>query len=327
MRIGTVGTSWITESFIDAIGEVAGVELTAVHSRTSEKAEDFARKHGAGHYFTALQEMAKSSQMDCVYIASPNSLHFEQAVAFLKNGKHVICEKPMFASLKEFEGAHRIAEENGVYLFEAMRNLYTPNFQKVKGRLDDVGEVRNVLLHRMKYSSRYDELLAGKEPAIFSRKFAGGALVDLGVYPIAVAVALFGKPLDVKYTPVMLSSGVDGSGTLVLSYQGYVCTILCSKISTSNLESEIQGEAGTISIDNIGSFSNVQCSLRASKGQKWTGESQRENTMTYELESFVQIILEGKTSTYENMKAISREVLAITEAARKQSGIYFEGED
>ncbi|AVR00058.1 oxidoreductase [Oceanobacillus iheyensis] len=327
MRIGTVGTSWITESFIEAIKEVDGAELCAVHSRAEVKAEKFARKHGATYYYTDLQEMAESDHLDCVYLASPNSLHFKQAVLFLEQGKHVICEKPMFTSLKEFEEAHRVAEENGVRLFEAMRNLYTPNFQKVKAELDDVGQLRNVLLHRMKYSSRYDDLLAGKEPAIFSAKFAGGALVDLGVYPIAVAVALFGKPLAVQYTPVMLSSGVDGSGTLVLTYPGFVCTILCSKISTSYLESEIQGEAGTISIDDIGAFSNIHYKPRSKVVSIWNGATQRENVMAYEIEAFLDCMQEGDSPAYEEMKAISREVLAITETARKQSGIYFEGED
>src|SRR5699024_1484811 len=106
-------------------------------------------------------------------------------------------------------------------------------------------------------SSRYDAVLNGEEPNVFSPAFAGGTLVDLGVYPIAAAIYLFGKPEHVSYTPTMIRTGVDGSGTLVMKYVDFTCTIFCSKISTSYNPSEIQGEKGTFIIGDIGSIANV----------------------------------------------------------------------
>lgn len=326
MRLGTIGTNWITDQFIKAVNEIEGIELTAVYSRSAQKAEEFAAKHEAALHFTSLQEMAASDAIDCVYIASPNSLHFEQALLFLEHKKHVICEKPIFSNLQELEAAFHCAEQHGVFLFEAMKNIHVPNFTEVQDNLGKVGEIRSVLLHFNKYSSRYNNVLRGEEPNIFSLNFSGGALVDLGVYPVALAVSLFGKPDHVAYSPVLIPTGADGSGTLVLNYDSFVCTILCSKITTSYVNSEIQGEHGTISIGNAGTMANaafidIHTGERTELGTEQPGEN-----MKYEVESFVRIVRDNNRAEYERLKQISRNVLAITETARKQNGIVYASE-
>ncbi|MCP2035459.1 putative dehydrogenase [Planomicrobium sp. HSC-17F08] len=326
MKLGTVGTNWITGSFINAVNETAGIELAAVYSRSEQKAKHFAIQHSAAEHFTDLLEFAESERIDCVYIASPNSLHFEQAMLFLSNGKHVFCEKPIFSNIEEWEKAHQLAEEKGLFIFESMKNLHVPNLNRIKENLQEIGQVRTVFLHRNKYSSRYDELLRGEQLNIFSPDFSGGALVDLGVYPLSVAVSLFGKPEKVNYSPVMLSAGVDGSGTLVLSYPDFVCTILCSKISTSYINSEIQGEQGTISINDIGTLSTIELIDSRSKEKRSISASQSEEVMIYELGNFIRMINENNRGEYETFKQISKDVLTITEMARRQNGIFYLGE-
>src|SRR5699024_6510817 len=123
MNIGTISTSFITDNFIEALKEEGSFTLTAVYSRTEEKAANFAE-----NYFTDLESMDNSEIIDFVYIASPNSMHFEQTLLFLKNKKHVICEKPIFSNKAELVKAYEVAEANNVYLFEAMRNIVTPGF-------------------------------------------------------------------------------------------------------------------------------------------------------------------------------------------------------
>lgn len=323
MKLATIGTNWITSLFIEAAEETAGIELSAVYSRSQQKAEAFAEKHNSSMIFTDLQKMAESDEIECVYIASPNSLHFEQAMLFLENKKHVICEKPVFSNTAEFEAAHKKAEENGVFLFEALRGIHTPNFEKLKEELDSIGEIRNVLLHRNKYSSRYEDVLRGEVPNIFSLEYSGGTLVDLGVYPLSIAVALFGKPEKVSYSAAILSTGVDGSGALVLTYPKFVCTILCSKISTSYVNSEIQGEQGTIQIDDTGSLANVNRIDNSSGDQHDIGAVQSAKNMKYEIGNFLRIMGSGERSEYESLTQISREILTITETAREQNSIIY----
>ncbi|MRH44487.1 gfo/Idh/MocA family oxidoreductase [Aquibacillus halophilus] len=323
MNLGTIGTNWITDLFIDAAKQTKGLNLTSVYSRTEQSAKKFAGKHGIDDYFTDLDVMAQSELIDCVYIASPNSLHYEQALLFLKNKKHVICEKPIFSNTRELDIAHRVAEENDVFLFESTRNLHLPNFKRLKESVEKVGKVRNVFLHRIKYSSRYDDVLKGEVPNIFSPEYSGGALVDLGVYPISIAVSLFGYPEDLDYSPVLLNTGVDGGGTLVLNYKDFTCTIIFSKISTSFNDSEINGEKATISIDDIGSLTNLKLTNIHSKQTIPIGIEQSENDMVYEVENFVRIIESKNKDEYINLKKVSRDVLTITETARQQNDIVY----
>ncbi|WP_010094726.1 Gfo/Idh/MocA family protein [Ornithinibacillus scapharcae] len=325
MNLGTIGTSWITSDFIQAAKEEGTCKLHAVYSRSEQKAKDFADTHGAETYFTDLDQMAKSDKLNCVYIASPNSMHVEQAILFLENKKHVICEKPMFSNRKEWEKAIQVAEENGVFLFEAMRNIHMPGFRALKESLDKIGVPRSAVLNYSKFSSRYTNVLNGEEPNIFSLTYSGGALVDLGVYPLAAAIDLFGKPEDATYYPVKISTGVDGGGTLVLRYANFNCTILCSKISTSYNPSEIQGEKGTITIDDIGSFANVK--FIDDSGESSIATNHPKSDMYYEVESFVSIMKENDRERYQALLKHSSEVLEITEKVRKDNGIVYKADE
>lgn len=326
INFGTVGTGWITSSFIEAAQASKQFHLTSVFSRSEEKAKLLADTYGASSVFTNLEEMVKSEQIDVVYIASPNSLHFSQVVAFIKNKKHVICEKPIFSNMAEFDEAFRLAEENGVFLFEAIRNIHTPNFKILKENLSMAGEVRSAIIPFIKYSSRYDLYLQGEEPNIFSSNYSGGALVDLGVYPISLAVGLFGEPSKVSYHPVKLRSGVDGSGTLVLDYEDFVCTILCSKVSHSSLLCEIHGEKGTFVLDDSAPISKIEFVDSHTNEGKTLSVLQDGKDMIYECINFAQIIETNDHKEYERFKKWSQIVLRITEDARKQNGIIFASE-
>nr|WP_160723952.1 Gfo/Idh/MocA family oxidoreductase [Bacillus sp. USDA818B3_A] len=323
MNFATVGTGWITESFIQAAKLSKQYQLVGVHSRTEENAMKLASQHNAPHYYTDLEEMARSEEIQAVYIASPNSLHFEQTLTFLKNRKHVICEKPIFSNLAELETAYKTAEEHGVYLFEAIRNIHTPNFKILKEKLKMAGTLRSAILPYMKYSSRYDLFLEGEEPNIFSAAYSGGALVDLGVYPLYLAVCLFGKPKKVSYHPVVLRSGVDGGGTLLLDYEGFVCTVLCSKIVDSIIPCEIHGEKGTFILEDAAPISEIKFHDTRTKESQILSVNLEDQNMVYECINIADIIETNNRVEYEQLKDWSRIVLRITEEARQQNNIVF----
>lgn len=326
INLGTVGTGWITESFIQAAQLSKQLHLVGVYSRTKEKAEKLADTYNAPFFFTEIEEMAKNNEIQAVYIASPNSVHFEQAITFLKNKKHVICEKPIFSNIAELEEANRTAEENGVYLFEAIRSIHTPNYRILKEKLPIAGNLRSAIFPYIKYSSKYDNFLQGEEPNIFSTTYSGGALVDLGVYPIYVAVGLFGKPNKVSYHPVLLSSGVDGSGTLLLEYEDFVCTILCSKVSYSEIPCEIHGEKGTFVMKDVAPISEIKFVDSHTKKSGIISVEQEEQNMVYECRNIAKIIETKNNKEYKKLKNLSNIVLHITEEARRQNNIAFASE-
>ncbi|MDQ6595979.1 Gfo/Idh/MocA family protein [Bacillus salipaludis] len=326
LNLGTVGTGWITARFIEAAKHSGKLNLTSVYSRTEQKAKQLADTYHSANFYTDLNEMASSTSIDVVYIASPNSVHFEQALLFLKNKKHVICEKPIFSTTTELEEAYRTAEENGVFLFEAIRNIHTPNFAILKENLYLAGKLRSTVLPYIQYSSRYDLFLQGEVPNIFSAEYSGGALVDLGVYPLYLAVGLFGKPENVAYHPVLLHSGVDGSGTLVLTYDGFVCTILCSKISHSEIPCEIHGEKGTFVLGDAAPISEIKFFDSHTKKSQILSVEQYDKDMVYECINLTEIIETNNHEKYEELKNWSQIVLEVTEEARRQNQIIFDVE-
>ena len=323
INFATVGTGPITHTFIQAAQLSKQLNLVGTYSRTEDQAKELADIYNAPHFYTDLDEMAKSPEIQAVYIASPNSVHYEQALTFLKNKKHVICEKPIFSNTSELEDAFHIAEENGVYLFEAIRNIHSPNFRILKEKLHLAGTLRSTILPYIKYSSRYDKFLQGEDPNIFTAKYSGGALVDLGVYPLYVAVGLFGEPEKVTYHPVLLRSGVDGSGTLILEYNGFVCTILCSKVAHSVIPCEIHGEKGTFILENAAPISEIKFIDSHSNESEILSVGLEEQDMVYECKDFAAIIETKNDKEYEVLKNWSKIVLRITEEARRQNNILF----
>ncbi|WP_042146974.1 Gfo/Idh/MocA family protein [Paucisalibacillus sp. EB02] len=323
MNFGTVGTSWITSSFIDASRKSDDFILKAVYSRSEIKAKEFAEKHQAALIYTDLEEMAKSEKIDCVYIASPNSLHYEHALLFLRHKKHVICEKPIFSNTKELKEAFRVAKENGVYLFEAIRNFHSPNFKALKNAIEKIGPVRAANLHRSRYSSKYNEYLSGSRPNVFSAEYSGGALTDLGIYPLYLSVGLFGNPTKISYSANVLESGIDGSGTLTLGYDGFISTIMCSKISTSYIPCEIQGEKGTVVFEDAGVIVDMKLIDNATGQELPVVTYNMEDDMKFEINNFMRIISNKNEEEYLELKELSLLTLSITEEARRQNGIIY----
>lgn len=142
IRFGIVGTSNIANIFLRAASRVKDFELVAVYSRNLEKAREFGTLYGASIFFDDLEQMAKSKDIDAVYIASPNALHSKQTITCLKHKKHVLCEKSLASNLKEVKSMIKTAKDNNVLLMEAMRITCVPNFKAVKENLYKIGKIR-----------------------------------------------------------------------------------------------------------------------------------------------------------------------------------------
>lgn len=326
MKLGIMGTNWITDSFIEGAINSGEWNLTAVYSRTEEKARAFGEKYGELIYFTDIEEMGKSDALDAVYIASPNALHYQHAVSLLKNKKHVIVEKPIFSTVAELEHAHQIARENNVFLFEAARHIQEPNFKRLQKNIGKVGTIHGATLAYMKYSSRYDQVLNGEEPNIFSLKFSGGSIVDLGVYPLYSAITLFGEPIKVTYFATKLPTGVDGLGPIILEYPSFNITIIQGKNSQSFLPSEIYGQKGTLIVDPLTGIEKITFYDNATKEETELAGPVVANDMQFEAAEFARIIEQGDRDTYEYLADLSLKVLRVSNELRHQNDIWFDAE-
>ncbi|TGD24502.1 gfo/Idh/MocA family oxidoreductase [Companilactobacillus suantsaicola] len=325
IKLGIIGTNWITEQFVNACDITKSFELTHVYSRTTQKAQQFIDdlKKTEIRVSTDLNEFFKSDDFDTVYIASPNGLHFGQAKLALENGKNVIVEKPSTSTVREFTILDDLAHENKLFLFEAARHIHEPIFKKIQEYVDDNrSELSGATISYMKYSSRYDAFKAGKLPNIFNPKFSGGALYDLGVYTIYDAVVLFGQPDKVGYTPEVLSSGIDGSGSLTLKYPDFDVNMLIGKTKNSYLQSEIYFNKKTLLMDSGGDITHIKLADE-NKNITTIPTQKSDNPMDSEASEFARIINENDQETYEKLLKYARIVNRILEQARTSAGLVF----
>lgn len=329
INFATIGSGWITDSFIKSAHATGSWKLVSVFSRSQSSADAFAQKHNITGTHTTLESLASDKEVQAVYIASPNSLHFEHAKLILSAGKHVILEKPATSTLAELKELFEAAKANGVFLIEAYRHIQEPNFKVLQAAIKEkLGPVYGASLNYASRSSRYTAVLAGETPNIFSLDYSGGSLVDLGVYPIAAAVALFGAPVSQTYKPFVIRTGADGGGIVVLNYKDFGVSIHASKIYTSAAPSEVFGERGTLRVNGVTDIAGVEWWEAGSKSAEALGGKGVEPAlnMQSEAEEFARIIGSGDVKEAERLREISEAVQSVTEDLRRQNGLTFKVE-
>ena len=358
-RIATIGTSMITADFILVVNANDQAAFVGTLSRDANRGAAFTAKHGGERNFTALGELTSADDVDAVYIGSPNALHHEQALACIAGGKHVIVEKPFCATEAQALEGFRAAEAAGVVALEAMRPLHDPAFHAIEDALGEIAPIRRASLRFGKYSSRYNEILAGRATNIFDCNMASGSLMDIGVYTVEPMVEIFGMPSGLTSMATLLDPAtrqlthgpIDGCGSILASYgSGRISVELAhSKITNDLLPSQIEGERGTIQIDHLSTPRNVRIDYRGDVVRGSATEAPREqgdngrvldlpkssNTMEYELTDFItaiggidnvkEEIWETPAGRHErgHYRDVTLVSLRIMDAVRQQAGITF----
>lgn len=312
INFAIIGSSSISEKFIDALKSTKECNIYALLSREINRGKEFAKKFNIEKVYTNIEELLNDSKIDAVYIASPNGKHFEQAKLSLEAKKNVICEKPIVPTIKEFDILKELALKNKVTLMEAMRPTTNPNFKIIKDNLYKIGDVRQILVKYCQYSSRYDLLKNGEVTNIFNKELAGGSLYDIGVYPLYFTLAMFGEPKEYFGYNFLLSSGVDGCGSILLKYEDKIANISYSKITHEQSQSEILGENGSIIIDKVSHVKGITIKYRDGREEK-LGIELYENDMRYEIEEFIKLIKNGEVESKLNSFTISRKCVEIME--------------
>ncbi|MBE6276254.1 MAG: Gfo/Idh/MocA family oxidoreductase [Bacteroides sp.] len=331
IRFGVVGTNNISDWVIAGGRQDERFELVAVCSRTQEKANEFAAKHSIPHTFTSLEEMAKSTLIDAVYIATPNYVHAHQSILCMSHGKHVLCEKPFASNAHEVRQMITAARQYGVVLMEAMISTLNPNFAIVKDHLKDLGTIRRYFASYCQYSSRYDKFKEGIILNAFKPELSNGAVMDIGVYTIYPMVVLFGKPQKVEAQGILLHTGVDGQGAVNFQYEGMNATVLYSKIANSALPTEIEGEAGNLILDKIHITKSVDFIPRQVTGQGQEqaniphaiGVTVDKSPYYHEMAEFMNLIEQGRQESSVNSWENSLTTIEIMDEIRQQLGVHY----
>lgn len=323
MRIGTIGTGFIVEYILENVRKTEGIFCEAVYSRTEEKGRALADKFGVQKVYTDLDAMCADPDIDFIYIASPNSLHYAHVKKALNAGKHVLCEKPFVPTAAEARELIDLAKQKHLLLFEMNTTLYHPHYPWIREHMKDVGELQMISATFCQYSSRYDLLKAGILTNIFDPNFAAGTLMDINVYNISFVAGLLGRPDRVEYFAGKHENGIDTHGVLILQYGNVVCQCTGAKNAHSNNRVQIMGDEGYLEIGPMSS--NCQHVHLVRKGQEDVVLSLPENQWFYEIQTIAKLGNEKAYDIcYENLET-SLIIVEILEKARQSAGIHFPG--
>ena len=321
MNIGMVGTGSISHTMAKEFARLTTMPVVAVCSRNADTGIAMAHEFHIPKVYTEYDEMLADPEVELVYIATPNSLHFEQAKAALLAGKHVLCEKPIVPTVAQLDELLSLAKERRLLLQEAITTVNHPNYGLAKLFAKEIGDIKMVSCTFCQYSSRYDAFMNGQTPPVFDPAYCGGALMDLNVYNIYFIVGLFGDPKAVHYYPNRHANGIDTSGILILEYPDFVCQCTAAKDSSAHNSAQIIGSDGNILIEP--GSNNCQKLVVTRKGKEPYISEIPDTPWRYEVIGASNFLIVPQDSVYEQRIREMRSAVAVLEAARKDAHLGF----
>ncbi|MBA5729465.1 Gfo/Idh/MocA family oxidoreductase [Aerococcaceae bacterium INB8] len=322
MKLAIFGAGKIVQEFLEMVKDIPEINLTALLSseRSIEKNKDLIVTYDIDGVYTNEDEILKRTDVDTVYVALPNHLHFEFSKKALEAGKHVICEKPFTLTLKELEELEAIALEKDLVLIEAITNQYFANFAQLKEDLNDVGDLKIIECNYSQYSSRYDAFKEGTILPAFNPKMGGGSLMDINIYNIHLVVGLLGKPNRVEYY-ANIEREIDTSGILVMEYDQTKVVCIGSKDTSAPIKSTIQGTDGSLIINGPTNTLESYTKIIGKHTEEVIDLKVHPHRMYEEFIAFNRIIKEHDMDTVREKLTHSKIVMEVAEKALEDASI------
>ena len=272
MNLSIIGTGKIVYEVLPIIASTEGIHIHSIWAREHSlaKAEALAMEFNIPIATTDYASVLADPQVDVVYIALINSVHYAFALQALQAGKHVILEKPACLCHQELQNLASEARQRGLMLFEAVTLLHLPAFHLLRSELlPQLGTLRHVECNYSQRSSRLDAYLSGTILPAFDPKAGGGALMDINIYNLHFALALLGEPQSVRYYCHRGYNGVDLSGTVVLEYAEQLALCTGAKDTDAPSFGLLQGDNGWLRIDGpVSTMSSITLCLHGQQPQQ-----------------------------------------------------------
>ena len=317
VRWAIAGTGNIANKFANAVKNADGAELVAVASRKMETAKEFAEKYDIGKCFGSYQELAEYDGVDAVYVALPHKFHAEHSILFMRNGKNVLCEKPVTVNEKQFKEVRRVAEENNVFLMEAVWTRFLPAMAKIKEIIASgkIGEVLELSADFCYNSSNFDH-------AIFDSECAGGGLLDVGIYGLNFASMFLGDEITDVKASAYVNNNVDERLNVLLTYKNGAIARVSSAITLAKPEDAwIYGSKGHIYLPRFYSISEFDVVVDG-KREKYS-VPYKGNGFEEEIEECNRCILAGKKQSDIMSLNQTGIIMKLMDDIRKQIGVVY----
>ncbi|MBW4082375.1 Gfo/Idh/MocA family protein [Paenibacillus sp. S150] len=324
VKWGILSTGWIAHQFVTDLAHTSNGIAYAVGSRNQESADEFAKNHGISVAHATYEDLVNDPEVDAVYIGTPHPFHKDNALLALRAGKAVLCEKPFTVNSAELEEIVAYAREHKLFLMEAMWSRYIPANAKVRewiaaGRIGDVRLVKADMGFRADWNP---------EGRLLNPALGGGALLDVGIYPISFASMILGPhPESIASTVHIGETGVDEHFSLLLSYGDGKAASLNGGVRLNMLqEAHVFGTEGYIAVK--GSFVNPKSAeLYAGSELVETFEDDRASIgYAFEAEEVGRCLQAGLTESPELTLDESVAILKLLDQVRAGWGLTYPGE-
>jgi predicted dehydrogenase len=318
LRWGVLGPGSIASGFVPAVQQHTAQRIVAVASRSKERAEAFAKSHGIDTAYGAYEQLADDPEVDVVYIATPQSEHLAQGLLAIQAGKHVLIEKPLALSADEAGLLAKSAADHGVLLMEAMWSRYLPQAGLLRALLVEgaLGEIHGVTADHGQWIPRDNRL--------YRPELGGGALLDLGVYPVQLDSMVLGAPTGIVARGGMTDTGVDAYATLILQHgPGVQSTLTTSLLAATPTTASIAGSEARLDFAP-GFYTPTSVTLtprdRSSEPATWTDASgiRGSEGLSWQATALARFVGEGRLESPVHTLDETASILATLGEARAQ---------
>jgi predicted dehydrogenase len=316
---GILGPGGIARAFAQDLTLLSGHTIAAVGSRSLANAEKFSANFG-GTAYGSYEELVADPSIDAIYVATPHSAHHDNVVLALNAGKPVLCEKPFAVNAKEAQAMVDAASRNSVALMEAMWARFLPHYAKVREIVES-----GVLGPILSIHADHGQRLADQEIArLIDPHLAGGALLDLGIYPVSFAHMILGNPSHITSKAVMTDKGVDAQTSMIFTYEsGAQAVLTTTMIEQTPCRAVVAGLDGWLEIDRT--FYNPAAMRVALNDGKVTEYPNTYNGhgLREQAETFKQLVRSGKFESEILTWADTVDIMKSLDLVRAQIGLKY----
>lgn len=317
---GILGCGAIAHKLAEAITKTKQCQITAVASRSAERASAFASKWGAPIALSSYEELVSHPDLDVIYIATPHSHHYAHTKLALSAGKNVLCEKAFTVNAQQLELLIQMAKDNGLFLMEAMWTRFLPGVEQAMELIHSgaLGVV-NALSADFGFYAPFKS-----DSRLFNPSLAGGALLDIGIYPLFLSLLLFGAPDKYWSDSVLSRDGIDLSTSMLLRHPGNIHSHLFATLTANTpTTATIYGSEGSLHFHEKW-FTPVPFTIRGNQGAEQLFEIPATiNGYEYEVDEVNNCILRGKMESDRMPLAKSLELLRMMDRIRKNNGVIY----
>lgn len=319
IRWGILGPGNIAHKFTKDLIQIDGAQVTAVASRSMDRAKAFAEAYAIENAYDNYEDLFKNPNVDIVYIATPHNYHAELSLAALNAGKAVLCEKPSGMNRAEIEEVIALSREKQLFYMEGLWSRFNPLIREVHQKVNS-GELGDIKY--LKADFGFYALDRPDDSRVLNPRLGGGSLLDIGIYPVFLAYLILGKPKEIKTIPKFHKTGAEVQISMLFDYKDAQAVLYSGFVSETDCTAKISGTEGQIHIDTRWHEPHRYHQLN-SKESKTIDHEFKGNGFSYEIEEVHQCLInkqyESTLWTHQN----SLDLIGILDAIRADAGIEF----